>query len=191
MPETMEVMTGIEPSQITDLQRDRAVDYLQQAYAKGVLDETAFEDRLARALTAVTRAELNSSLRGIARIPQTGLAIAPTALPPVPAGVQNVGAGMVHLLGIPTGFVGPAIVKAISPRGSRVWLEAGRAMSWQIFSLLAFIAIIVGSLLLGLEMPIFIAWLAWLGASAVFAVRAFNGQPSTGALGELLPFRPK
>lgn len=186
-------MADIPPNQVTDLQRDRAVDYLQQAYAKGVLDEAQFEDRLAQALTARTRMELNSSLRGIARVavPGTSLAPAPTALPAVPQRVQNVGAGLVHLLGIPTSFVGPAIVKAASPQGSRVWWEAGRAMSWQLTSVLLMIATVTISLLLGYELPIFLGWLAWLGASAVFAVRAFNGDDSTGTIGRVLPFRPR
>lgn len=186
-------MTGTSPNLITDLQRDRAVDYLQEAYAKGALDEGGFEDRLAQALTARTRGELNASLRGIARVAPTGLDLeaAPTALPQVTDRVQNVGAGLVHLAGIPTSFVGPAIIKAISPQGSRLWWEAGRAMSWQITSVLLLLITTTVSLLLGLELPLILGWLAWFGASAVFAVRAFNGEDSTGALGRALPFRPR
>lgn len=183
----------VQPNLITDQQRERAVDYLQQAYAQGALDEVTFDERLAQALTARTRGELNMSLRGIARIAgtSTALAPAPVALPVVPDRVQNVAAGFVHLLGIPTGFIGPAIVKALAPQGSRLWWEAGRAMSWQITSLLLAVAVIASSLLLGLELPILLGWLAWLATSAVFAVRAFNGQDSSGALGRVLPFRPR
>lgn len=181
-----------QPNLVTDQQRERAISHLQQAYAQGALDEVGFDERLARALTANTRGELNASLRGIARVagPSSALAPAPVALPVVPDRVQNVGAGLVHLLGIPTGFIGPAIAKALAPQGSRLWWEAGRAMAWQLTSLLAALVVFAGSMVLGLELPIVLGWLAWLAGSAVFAVRAFNGQDSTGALGRALPFRP-
>ena len=45
---------------ITDVQRDRAVEYLQRVYASGELSEELFEQRLGMALTAQTRAELNA-----------------------------------------------------------------------------------------------------------------------------------
>lgn len=184
----------MRPNLVTDVQRDRAVDYLQQAYAKGALDAETFEDRLSQALTASTRGELNSSLRGIARVadsPSHVLAQAPVAMPAVPIGVQNVGAGFVHLAGLPTGFIGPAIVKAASTPGSRLWWEASRAMSWQITSLLLFVGVVVGSLILGIGEAVFLGWLAWFVSTVIFAVRAFNGDNSTGRLERLLLFRPQ
>ncbi|MCC2592780.1 DUF1707 and DUF4870 domain-containing protein [Tessaracoccus sp. OS52] len=185
---------SMRPNLVTDAQRDRAVDYLQRAYANGALEAEEFDERLSQALTASTRSELNSSLRGIARIAETpsmAMAPAPVAMPPVPVGVQNVGSGLVHLAGLPTGFIGPAIVKAAATPGSRLWWEASRAMSWQISSLLGFIAVVIGSIVLDMAAPIFLAGLAWFVGTVVFSVRAFNGEDSTGRLGHLMLFGPK
>lgn len=182
------------PNLVTDEQRDRAVDYLQQAYAKGTLDEETFDDRLAQALTATRRGDLNASLRGVARVADVNagvLAPAPMAMPPVPQGVQNVGSGLVHLAGLPTGFIVPAITKAASVPGSRIWWEAGRALSWQATSMLAMVAIVIGSMILGVGSPVFIGGLIWFLGTVVFSIRAFNGDDSTGGLGRLLLFRPK
>ena len=78
---------------ITDVQRDRAVEYLQRVYASGELSEELFEQRLGMALTAQTRAELNASLHGLAR---RGWHV-PRPLPrpkhPVHDGLQNPGSG--------------------------------------------------------------------------------------------------
>lgn len=184
----------MRPNLVTDQQRDRALDYLQQAYAKGVIDPEMFEDRMAQALTAATRGELNTSLRGLARVvsdDSTVMAPAPVARAQVPDNVQNVGAGLVHLLGVPTGFVGPAIVKAATPKGSRLWWEASRAMAWHLTALLVFMVTVVGSLVVDWELPIILAPLAWLVTTAIFSARAFNGQDSTGVLGRAMLFRPK
>lgn len=182
------------PNLVTDAQRDRAVDYLQQAYATGTLDPETFDDRLAQALTATSRGDLNASLRGIARVADVNagvLAPAPIAMPPVPQGVQNVGAGLVHLAGLPTGFITPAITKAASVPGSRIWWEASRALSWQATSLLVFMAIFIGSMFLGVVEPIFFGGLAWFIGTVIFSIRAFNGDDSTGRLESLMLFRPK
>ena len=45
---------------VTDVQRDRAVEYLQRVYASGVLSDELFEQRLGMALAAQTRDELNA-----------------------------------------------------------------------------------------------------------------------------------
>lgn len=180
---------------VTEEQRDRAVDYLQQAYAKGTLDADQFEDRLSEALLASDRRELNLSLRGIARVAPgasgSALSAAPKAVPEVVDNMANVGSGLVHLLGIPSGFIGPAIVKAASPRGSRLWWEAGRAMAWQFTALLVMVVLVIGGLMFDMEALIPLGWLGWLFTSAVFAVRAFNGSDSTGRLGRAFIFRPE
>ena len=62
---------------ITDVQRDRAVEYQQRVYASGALSEELFGQRLGMALTAQTRAELNASLHGLARV--AGMFPAPPA----------------------------------------------------------------------------------------------------------------
>ncbi len=184
----------VQGNHVTEVQRERAVDYLQQAFASGVIDSENFEGRLATALTASTRVELNSSLRGLARVvdPSHQRATAPVAQPPVVDGAQNVGAGLTHLSGyIFPFFLGPVIVKALARPGSRLWLEAGRALSFQLTA-------ITTALVLGLVMAVldiggplfFLGSIGWLITTTVLAIRAFQGQNSTAGIERLMPFKP-
>ena len=113
---------------VTDVQRDRAVEYLQHAYAAGTLSERAFEERLGQALTAQTRGELNASLRGIARVAPTMLSGTPVVRSRAAEGIQNLAAGFFHLATVPTAFLAPAVGRALAPTGGRASLEASRAM---------------------------------------------------------------
>lgn len=181
-------------TQVTDVQRDRAVDYLQQAFATGVIDSENFEDRVATALTASTRIELNSSLRGIARVVDASnhSAMAPMARPAVVDGAQNVGAGFTHLSGyIFPFFLGPVIVKAVARPGSRLWLEAGRALSFQLtaISVALVLATVMGIFGFGSNL-FFFGVIGWLLTTTILAVRAFQGQNSTAGIERLMPFKP-
>lgn len=181
-------------NQVTDMQRDRAIEYLQQAYASGIVDADSFEDRLATALTATTRPELNSSLRGIARVADAPhhLGSAPVVRPQVVDRAENVGAGFTHLSGfIFPFFLGPVIVKAVARPGSRLWLEAGRALSFQLTAITA--AIVLGTLLslLGIGETLFgLGVVGWVLATVLLAVRAFQGVNSTAVIERFLPFKP-
>ncbi len=181
-------------SQVTDVQRDRAVEYLQQAFATGAIDAEIFEDRLATALTSSTRGELNSSLRGIARVAShpDNLVPAPFARPPVVNSAENIGAGFTHLSGfIFPFFLGPVIVKAVARPGSRMWLEAGRALSFQLTAITTAIVLLTVMGILGLEGPLFfLGVVGWLISTTLLAVRAFQGLNSTSGIERLLPFKP-
>lgn len=181
-------------NQVTEMQRDRAVEYLQQAYASGVIDAESFEDRVATALTAVTRPELNSSLRGIARIADapSQLSSAPMARPQVVSSAENVGAGFTHLSGfIFPFFLGPVIVKAVARPGSRLWLEAGRALSFQLTAITTAIVLATLMGLLGIGGTFFgLGIVGWLLSTVLLAVRAFQGANSTAAIERFLPFKP-
>lgn len=181
-------------NQVTEMQRDRAVEYLQQAYASGIVDADSFEDRLATALTATTRPELNSCLRGIARVADAPkhLSSAPVVRPQVVDTAENVGAGFTHLSGfIFPFFLGPVIVKAVARPGSRLWLEAGRALSFQLTAITT--AIVLGTLLslLGIGGTLFgLGAVGWVLTTVLLAVRAFQGVNSTAAIERFLPFKP-
>lgn len=187
----------LNDQRVSDQQRDRAVDYLQQAYAAGGMEEEFFEERLGQALTAETRGELNRSLRGVARVAAPALARRPPVARPhsvenAQDRAQNVGAGLVHLSGLPTIFIGPAIVKAVATPGSRLWWEAGRAMSYQLTSMILGVSMIMLSLITGVgEGIVFSAYVLYVVLALVFSARAFNGQASTGRLAPFLPFRPE
>lgn len=190
----MSLPDPLSAHQITDLQRDRAVEYLQQAYASGIIDAESFEDRLATALTAITRPELNSSLRGIAHVPDARqhLAPAPMVQPPVVTSAANVGAGFTHLSGfIFPFFLGPVIVKAVARPGSRLWLEAGRALSFQLTAITT--AIVLGTVLslLGIGETLFgLGVVGWILTTVLMSVRAFQGMNSVSGIERFLPFKP-
>lgn len=184
----------VSGSHVTDVQRDRAVDYLQNAFAAGIIDSESFEERVATALTAATRVELNSSLRGIARVVDAShrSELAPVARPPIVDSAENVGAGFTHLSGyIFPFFLGPVIVKAVARPGSRVWLEAGRALSFQMtaISVALVLATVMGLFNIG-ESLFFLGIVGWLLTTTILAVRAFQGRNSTAGIERLMPFKP-
>lgn len=173
---------------VDDMQRDRAVAHLQAQYAQGVIDEAELDRRLDLALEARDRAQLNSSLQGLARIAPQVLT-RPTPSTPSPA--ENVGAGLVHLSAFVTWCIGPAIAKAVAAPGSRMWWEAGRALSLQLVLGALGAASVLAAITLGTGRLVAIAWMIWVIGTIVAAVRAFNGQTSTGRLGERLPLAPQ
>lgn len=173
---------------ITEEMRDRAIAHLNDLYARNVINEAELDSRLDKALGARDRVELGRSLQGLARM-------APAMLTPRAPGqaapAENVGAGLVNLSGLATSFVGPAIVKAAAKPGSRMWWEAGRALSLQVTFLALGLVLAVLGWVLGISGLTFLAWAAWAGATIWSSVRAFNGKPSTGGFEPYLLARPK
>ncbi|MEW2859380.1 DUF1707 domain-containing protein, partial [Lactiplantibacillus paraplantarum] len=58
--------TGKDGWLVNDVDRDRVVALLRDAYVDGRLSPDDFDDRVTRALGAVTRADLNAALTGLA-----------------------------------------------------------------------------------------------------------------------------
>ena len=173
---------------LSEAARDRAVAHLQACYATGQLNEADLDRRLDQALRARDRAELNRALVGLARIAPAPLR-APA--PGLPSPADNVGAGMAHLSGLFTSFVGPAVIKAVATPGSRVWWEAARALSLQVTLIVAGFAAMVASVVLGLSELMGLVWLVWFAATLTASVRAFNGQSGTGRFERVLVARPQ
>lgn len=173
---------------ITDDMRERAISHLSELYARNAIDESEFNRRLDTVFAARDRIELGRSLQGLARM-------APAMLRPVAPGqaspAENVGGGLVALSGLATSFVGPAIVKAATKPGSRMWWEAGRALSLQVSFLALGVALAVLSWITGIGGLAVLGWLAWAGGTIWASVRAFNGRSSTGSLEPFLLARPK
>ncbi|GAA4905625.1 hypothetical protein GCM10025789_26190 [Tessaracoccus lubricantis] len=172
---------------VTDQQRDRAVNHLQACYADRSIDEAELDRRLDLALNARDRVELNRSLVGLARIAP---AVFVPQRPGQAAPAENVGAGLVHLSGLFTWFIAPAIVKSVARPGSHLWWEAGRALSFQLTAAVVAAAALVLGIVLGAEGFLFLAWLAWFGGTIWASVRAFNGQSGTGRLEPFMLARP-
>ncbi|RRD06972.1 DUF1707 and DUF4870 domain-containing protein [Arachnia propionica] len=176
---------------VTDVQRDRAVEYLQRAYAASEISDEMFEQRLGLALTATTRAELNASLRGLARVAPSMLVGQPTAPPQPVNGMNNVLAGIIHLGTLPSMFVLPAIAKGAASPQSRISLEASRAMCFQ-FSALIYGAIAIFLTAMGITPAslLFVGFVSWALMTLWLAIRAFNGDHSTKAIEKLMLMRP-
>jgi hypothetical protein len=177
---------------VTDVQRDRAVEYLQHAYASGALSEEFFEQRLSQALTAQTRGELNASLHGLARVAPAMLGNAPVARHHAVDGAQNLAAGFFHLATVPTLFLVPAIGRALAPPGGRASLEASRAMCFQ-FNILIYGAVAILLVATGVVTPLLLlfGFVAWGLMTLWLAIRAFNGQKSTALIEWLMLLRPE
>lgn len=185
----MDIMSvpGQSPFGITEEMRDRAVSHLGDLYARNVIGEAEFNRRLDTVFAARDRVELGRSLQGLARM-------APAMLRPTAPGqaspAENVGGGLVALSGLVTSFVGPAIVKAATKPGSRMWWEAGRSLSLQVTFLALGLTLALLSWITGIGGLAFLGWLAWAGGTTWASVRAFNGRSSTGALEPFLLARP-
>jgi len=175
---------------VTDVQRDRAVEYLQQVYATGGLSDELFEQRLGMALTARTRADLNASLQGLARVAGV-FPSAPVVRHPVHDGAQNLVAAFLHLATLPTMFLAPALGRALAPPRSRIAMEASRAMCFQ-FSALIY-GVIASVLVASHWAPpvlLLLGFVAWGLMTLWLAIRSVTGEKSTAVVERLMLMRP-
>lgn len=186
---------------VTDAQRDLAIQQLSRSYGEGSIDEAELDRRLEMALRARNRSELNQSLAGLVRVRTGGVALPPMparlprpGLEPAGTSSENVGAGLVHLSGFFGFFLVPAIVKAASVRGSRVWWEASRALGLQLSTLVYGTLVFAAAVLLpfsGLWWTIFSAGcVAWFLLTIVGSARAFSGQRSFEGLERFMVVKP-
>lgn len=72
----MSEQSGPLPQRIGDSERDQAADYLRDHMAMGRLDQAEFDERLTRALTARTQADLDPLFTDLPG-PRPGQAVAP------------------------------------------------------------------------------------------------------------------
>ncbi|HHT12348.1 MAG TPA: DUF1707 and DUF4870 domain-containing protein [Propionibacterium sp.] len=173
---------------VSDQQRDRAVNHLQACYADNSIDETELDRRLDLALGARDRVELNRSLQGLARIAP---AVLTRPRPGQPTPAENMGAGLTHLSGLFTWFIAPAVVKAASQPGSRIWWEASRALSLQLTAGAVLAAGFVVAIIFGSGTLLGLGWLAWFVGTIWSSVRAFNGKAGTGKVQPFLLAKPE
>lgn len=186
-------------SLVTDAQRDTAVKQLSRSYGEGAIDEAELDRRLGLALGARTRADLNQSLAGLVRIRPAGTELQPRIHTGSrePAGTQNenLGSGLVHLSGLAGFFLVPAMVKAVSQPGSRVWWEASRAMGFQLSTLVYGAATLAAAMILpggGFWWTLFgLGWVAWFVLTLVGSAKAFSGQQSFPQLERYMVVKPK
>lgn len=181
---------------VTDAQRDRAVDYLQGAYAEGRLSATEFDERVGVALAARTRGELNAAFTGLVQIGPTSMALAahPVYQPLVnqhrDGAPGRVGAGLAHLASIPFPLVAPGLVYAASERGSFVRSQAAKAFNFQLNAILLAMVfgVVAGITDMGLLSAVWAT--TWFVLTVVGGVKALAGEDFENPVRRLMPLRP-
>lgn len=179
---------------VTEEQRDRALDYLQNAYADGRLDEIDFEGRVSAALAASTRRELNKAFAGLAHIPISHAAVQPLASVRPREGATNLVAGLLHWSALFGWIVVPAITYGITERGSELNVQAAKALNFQLLMAIVMVLSILGTIAVGwIGVGIAVASLTWFISTIVMGARALNGSEVRYPLGAIafVPTKPR
>lgn len=180
---------------VTDAQRDRAINYLQEAYADGRLTETEFDMRVEQALNARNRRDLNGAFEGLVRTTPTQQALAthPAYLPVVNQNADGASgrlvAGLAHWSSIPAPLLGPGIFYAVSEKGSFARSQAAKAFNFQLFALIAAAAlgIVTGILDIGFLSGLWM--MAWFVLTVIGGIKAFSGENWSNPVMSKVPFK--
>ncbi|MCG5219828.1 DUF1707 and DUF4870 domain-containing protein [Streptosporangium sp. KLBMP 9127] len=137
---------------MSDDDREQVVEHIKSAYADGRLDKDEFDERVDRAMTALTHADLRpimDELYGTRNVPQPMPRSMPRSMPqtrrPVPPNESNdrLAAGAAHLLPLcGLFFLGPLIMLLTAGKTSPYVREhAVESLNFQLTLLLATIAL--------------------------------------------------
>lgn len=180
---------------VTDVQRDRAISFLQEAYADGRLTEMEFDQRVEQAISARDRRELNASFEGLVRVSpaQQAFAAHPAYLPVVNqqadgASGRLVG-GLAHWSSIPVPLLGPGVFYAVSEKGSYARSQAAKAFNFQVFALIAAAALGIFGAITGIEFLGGLWTMAWLVLTVVGGIKAFSGEGWNNPVMKKVPMR--
>lgn len=175
---------GTQPSElrVSDTERDRVVELLQNAFSEGRLDDDELNERMDAAFASKTRGELAVVLRGL---PVTSSPGAPTPPPAYaapqakPTSLERSWAMAAHWSGLFTMFIGPLVIAAAKGGDSRyIHQQAWEATNFQLTFLGANIAIgFVAAVTFGLGALAFpLLWLTWFALLAVGGLSAAAGN---------------
>jgi uncharacterized Tic20 family protein len=134
---------------VTPQQRERAENWLQEAYADGRISESEFDHRIVQVISADTRRELNQAFYGLVQVtmPSQALGVHPAYQPLVrPETRQQAGRGVAavaHFSPFLLWLLGPGLVFALTQPGSYARREAAKAFNFQLISAVAFIGTMV------------------------------------------------
>lgn len=194
--------SGVAPFQhpslglaVTEPQRERAIDYLQGAYADGRLTADELDQRLGQALGARTRAELNAAFAGLVTIPLSSMAVgrhpayAPVINQHSDGAPGRFAAGTAHFSGLFTSFFGPAVMYAITSRGSYAHREAAKAFNFQVASAIFLAVAITIAAVTDFGGIIPLGGLAWLLLTITGGARAASGEDWQNPVMRRLPLR--
>ncbi|MDO4784179.1 MAG: DUF1707 and DUF4870 domain-containing protein [Propionibacteriaceae bacterium] len=161
---------------ITEQQRDRALAYLQQAYADGRLDESSFEERLGKALAATTRRELDKAFSGLAATPLAVAAVRTRRT--VAKRAPDVVFGLMHLSPLVSLVVGPAVAYGVSEKGSPMRAEAAKSLNFNLWIALGAVLTLLFSPHVAITAILLTGFgLTWLISTLVNGIKAMGGQP--------------
>lgn len=184
---------------VTPEQRERAADYLQQAYAEDRIGEAEFDYRIGRALSATTRRELNDAFYGLVQVPLTSqaLGVHPGYQPLIAPHVrQQAGRGVAafaHFSVFLFWILGPVLVFALSRPGSYARREAAKAFNFQLGSAIAFAAVAITGAITNLDVfgAIFaLMGLAWFVLTIVGGAKALQGEDWTNPVKHVIKLEP-
>ncbi len=173
---------------VTAEQRERAADYLQQAYAEDRIGEAEFDYRIGRALSAGTRRELNDAFYGLVQVPLTSQALGvhpgyqPLVAPQLRQQAGRGVAGFAHFSVFLIWILGPALVFALSRPDSYARREAAKAFNFQLGSLIAFATVGIAGAITNLDVfgAIFaLMGVAWFVLTIVGGAKALQGEDWT------------
>ena len=170
---------------VTPEQRERAVSWLQQAYAEDRIGESELDWRLGQVLEAGNRRDLNQAFYGMVEVPVASRAMGlhpayqPLVRPEVRQQVGRGAAGFAHFSVFVLWLLGPLIVFGLSAPGSYARREAAKAFNFQLVSFLLLVATgIVSSIFPGDGFdPVFgLMFLGWFLLTIVGGAKALQGE---------------
>jgi uncharacterized Tic20 family protein len=180
---------------VTPEQRERAVAWLQQAYAEDRIGESELDWRLGQVLEAGSRRDLNQAFYGIVAVPIASQAMGlhpayqPLVRPEVRQQVGRGAAGFAHLSVFFLWLLGPLLVYGVSTPGSYARREAAKAFNFQLLSFVLVVgSAIVASIFPGdsIDLVPALMVLGWFVLTIVGAAKALQGEdwrnPATRAL---------
>jgi len=170
---------------VTPDQRDRAEDWLKDAYAEGRISESEFDTRIGQVIGADNRKELNEAFYGLVHVPAPSQAVGvhpayQRAIRPESRDQAGRAVGAVaHLSGLPFPLVGPGLVYALSSPGSYARREAAKAFNFTVVALLGLIAGVVLANVTGAEIFDILTGLIFVGSivlTIVGGAKAAQGE---------------
>lgn len=179
---------------ITEEQRQRSEEFLQECYADGRIDLLDFEQRVGIVLSARTRGELNPAFNGLARVPlhSQAVATAPSrrGRPVVSAEAQRVGGALMHFSAlIPPYVIIPAIGYALSPRGSALNQQAARAFNAAAVGGIGMILLTILGGITGVHWPLSVFFTLYMVTTIITGVRATQDPQARNPLTRIVPLR--
>ena len=170
---------------VTEEQRTRAENWLQEAYADGRISEPEFDRRIGQVITANTRRDLNEAFFGLVQVPASSQALGvhpayrPLIRPETRTQAGRGAAAIAHFSPFLFWIVGPLLVFALSTPGSYPRREAAKAFNFQLVAGIAGLgtAIVAGITELGIfEWTLGLMFIGWVILTIVGGAKALQGD---------------